>query len=71
MEELGNLELSLVKVLNKKTGQIQYFGVNDKHYDAMLACGGSNLDLEYDWAWLGSVNISEEILNEQGYFYKD
>lgn len=64
---MSNLELSLVWVLDKKTGIKRYYGVNNKHYDAML-CG----EIEgLDWGWLGDVLISEEILNEQGLFYKD
>lgn len=65
------MELSLVCIKNKLTGKLQYFGVNDRHYDAMLASGGSSLEDEFEWDWLGDINISEEILNEQGYFYKD
>ncbi len=65
------MELSLVSVKNKKTGKLSYFGVNDRHYDAMLACGGSSIELEYEWEWLGDIVIEEEILNEQGYFFKE
>lgn len=65
------MELSLVVITDKKTGRKSYFGVNDKHYDAMLACGGSVLDEISSWDWLGDINISEEILNEQGYFYRE
>lgn len=66
------MELSLVKIVDKNNPKSppRYFGVNDKHYDAMLSSGGSNLDIEYEWYWLGDVNISEEILNEQGYYCK-
>lgn len=65
------MELSLVKITNKKTNKVSYSAVNDRHYDGMLACGGSNLELEYDWDWLGDVEIDEQILNEQGWFFKD
>jgi hypothetical protein len=61
------MELSLVVVIDKKTNKGRYYAVNNKHYDAMLASGGSSLDDEYEWKWLGDVNISEEILQEEGY----
>lgn len=64
------MELSLIRLTNKKTNKTTYHAVNDKHYDGMLASGGSNLDLEYEWAWIGDVEISEDVLNEQGYFIK-
>lgn len=63
---MDNLELSLVCVTDKITGKKQYFGVNDKHYDAMLATGGSVLDTLYEWDWLGEVIIQEDILKESG-----
>lgn len=63
------MELSLVVVKNKLTGKSTFHAVNDKHYDAMLASGGSVIDEEYEWDWLGSVEISEEILNEQGFYW--
>lgn len=59
------LELNLVAIKNKQTHKIQYFAVNDKHYDGMLAGSGSSIDLEYEWNWLGSVFISDEILTEE------
>lgn len=65
------MELSLVVIKNKITGKSTYHAVNDKHYDAMLASGGSDLEEVYDWHWMGDVEISEEILNEQGFFWKD
>ena len=66
------MELNLVSVLDKETNRVTYHAVNDKHYDGMLASGGCwELEKRYDWDWLGDVEISEEILNEQGYFYKD
>lgn len=65
------MKLSLVKVTNKSTNKSEYFGINDKHYDAMLASSGSNLDLEYCWHWLGDIHISEEILNEERFFFKE
>lgn len=65
------MELNLVKIINKKTKRVMYFGVNDRHYDGMLATGGSNLDDLHEWNWLGDVTISEKILNEQGYFWLD
>lgn len=65
------MELSLIVIKNKKTGESTYHALNDKHYDAMLATGGSNFDLEYEWAWMGSVLIPEEVLNEQGFFWKE
>lgn len=59
------MELSLVAVKDETTGRVTYFGVNDKHYDAML-CG----ELEgFSWRWLGQIIIEEEILNEEGYYY--
>lgn len=61
------MTLNLVSIKEKATGKVRYYGVNDKHYDAMLATGGSNLDLEYDWNWLGDVEISEEILTEENH----
>lgn len=63
------MELSLIKYIHPD-GKIQYFTVNDKHYDGMLA---SQLDeAKYGkWEWLGDVIIDEEILNEQGYFWQD
>ena len=65
------MELNLIKVTNKKTGQLRYYAINDKHYDAMLGTGGSNFDLEYEWDWLGDVDICEDSLETKGYFYKD
>lgn len=61
------MELNLIQIKNKKTGQTTYHGVNDNHYDAMLASGGSNLDDLYEWSWLGDVVISEDVLFEEGY----
>ncbi len=61
------MELSLVWVLNQSTGRKQYFAVNDRHYDAMLA---GEID-GYEWGWLGDVTIEEHVLNEQNYYYKD
>lgn len=59
-----NLELNLVCVFNKKENTKQYFAVNDKHYDAMLASG----DIDgYEWKWLGNVIIEEQILFEEGF----
>lgn len=40
------MELNLVSVRNQLTGKLTYHGVNDKHYDAMLACGEL---AGYDW----------------------
>lgn len=66
------MELELVAVTNKNTGVVQYYAVNDQHYDGMLASGGCHeLEKDYDWKPLGIVRITEEILNEQGYFWKD
>jgi hypothetical protein len=65
------MELNLVSVKNKTTGKVAYYGVDDRHYDAMLASGGSNLDDEFEWNWLGQVEVSEEILGEEGYFPRD
>lgn len=58
-----NLVLNLVCITNRLTGKKQYFGVNDKHYDAMLA-----VEIEgYSWEWLGDVIIEEDILEEMNY----
>ena len=59
------MNLNLVWVLDKATGKKSYFGVNDKHFDGMLASG----DIDgYEWGWEGlEVTISEEILYEEGY----
>lgn len=65
------MELNLVSVLNKETNKVTYHAVNDRHYDGMLAAGGSEFEDKHPWDWLGDVEISEEILNEQGYFYKE
>lgn len=65
------MQLSLVKITHRATGKVTYYAVNDKHYDAMLACGGSSLEDEYLWEWIGDVEVSQEVLNEQGYFHKD
>lgn len=66
------MELNLVWVKDKETGRTTYFAVNDKHYDAMLACGGCwEIEKRSEWGWLGSVEITEEILNEQGYYFKE
>ncbi len=65
------MELSLVWVLNKKTGKKQYFGVNDKHYDAMLVGGCWEIEKDYEWGWLGDINIEDDILKEEGYYYWD
>lgn len=64
------MQLYLVKIRDKTTKKVSYHAVNDKHYDAMLAGGGSNLDDLYSWEWLGDVEISDEILNEEGYCYE-
>lgn len=58
------LELNLVCVIDTKDGSKQYFGVNDKHFDAMLAAGTVD---GYEWNWVGEVFISSDILFEQGY----
>lgn len=65
------MTLNLVKILDKKTGTSSYHAVNDLHYNAMLAGGGSYYDDIYSWEWLGDIEISEEVLNEEGLFYKD
>lgn len=65
------IELSLVRVTDVKTGKISYFGVSDKEYDGMLACGGSVLEQEYSWDWLGDVSISENALREKGYHFQE
>ncbi len=61
------MELELVWVRELPDGRKNYFAVNDKHYDAMLAGEIQG----WEWDRVGTVSISEEILNEQGYFYKD
>lgn len=65
------LELDLVSIKNRKTGLKQCYGLNESHYNGMLASGGSAFDYEYSWEYLGSVVIGDDILNECGYFYKD
>lgn len=65
------MELSLVQIKDKQTGKITYYGVNDKHYDAMLASGGSDLDDQFEWNWLGDVCVDEQILMEEGYIHKN
>jgi len=65
---MQDLVLSLVKITNKLTGKVTYCGVNDKHYDGMLASGGCwELEKEWEWTWLGDVSISLEILGEEGF----
>lgn len=64
-----HLVLNLVCITDKKTGKKSYFGVNDKHYDAMLACEGSSLEESSSWEWLGDVTIEEHILAEEGRMY--
>ena len=61
--------LNLVRIKNKVSGAIEYFGINDKHYDAMLASGGSNLDLTYEWELLGDVVIENHNLLEAGWIW--
>ncbi len=65
------MELDLVKIVNKKTKGVTYHAVNDKHYNAMLAGAGSNLDDLYDWQYVGSVEIEDEILEEEGFIRND
>lgn len=66
------MEITLIWILDKKTGIKRYYGVTEKEYDGMLACGGSHFYEEnYEWGWLGDVTISEKALNYQGYFYRD
>lgn len=60
--------LNLVSIKDKRTGKITYYAVNNKHYDIMLDSGGCNFDLTHEWGWLGDVNISEQVLNEEGYW---
>ncbi len=67
---MGGLNLHLVRIINKEDNSTNYFGVNDKHLDAMLNSGGTDLDLIFYWGLEGKVNISEDILNEQGYYRK-
>lgn len=64
------MELSLVQIKDKQTGKVTYYGVNDKHYDGMLATGGSILDDQYEWKWLGDVVVDEQVLIEEGYIHK-
>jgi hypothetical protein len=61
------MELSLVKITNKLTGKVSYHAVNDNQYDAMLATGGSKYDEEYDWVWLGDVEVSHDAVISKGY----
>jgi hypothetical protein len=63
--------LNLVKIKNIKTNTVSYHAVNELHYNSMLACGGTSYELEFEWEYMGDVEISEEILNEEGVFYKD
>ena len=65
------MELDLVEITTLATGEKRYFAVNDRHYDAMLACGGSDLDLVYSWRRLGTVVIEEEILHEEGWQWRE
>lgn len=63
---MHNLELSLVEVTNLTTNRKSYFGVNDRHYDAMLAG-----EIEgFSWKWLGDVLVEEAILQEEGLMWK-
>lgn len=59
------MELSLVCILDEKTKVKTYHAVNDYHYDGMLAGEIQGLS----WSWLGQVYITEEILNEEGFYY--
>ena len=55
------ITLDLVKVIDPK-GKVQYFGVNDKHYDGMLASG----DIPgYSWEPVGEVTVEGHILEEE------
>lgn len=66
------MELSLIKITNKHTKAVTYRALNDRHYDAYLATGGCwEFEKDYEWVYLSDVEISEEILNEQGWFLKD
>ncbi len=65
------MELNLISIKDLKTGRITYHAVNDKHYDGILATGGSNFDLSYEWKYLGDISITEEILNEEKWFKFD
>ena len=59
--EKHNLTLDLVEVTELATGKKTYFGVNDRHYDAMLAG-----EIEgYSWRPLGEVTVEEHILQEE------
>ena len=65
------MELDLI-IYTDAEGKKTYHAVNDKHYEAMGACGhGLDESIYGSWDWLGDVQISEEILNEQGYYYKE
>lgn len=61
--------LNLV-MIKDSFGKKEYFAVNDKHYDAMLACGGTSLDYTHSWEYLGDIEISGVILEEEGYKYE-
>ena len=63
------MELNLIKYI-RPDGKIQYFAVNDRHYDGMLAAPLDETEFG-KWDWLGDVIIEEDILNEQGYFWQD
>lgn len=66
------MEVTLIWILDKNTGIKRYYGVTEKEYDGMLACGGARFyEEQYEWGWLGDVTISEKALNYQGYFYRD
>lgn len=67
MIEQRTLTLNLVSITTKSDNSTRYYGVNDKHYDGMLATGGSILDDQYSWRYLGDVMIEEQILNEEGF----
>mgnify|MGYP006921399822 FL=1 len=61
------MELRLIKITNKLTGDYQYHAINDKQYDTMLATGGSKYDDEIDWVWLGDVEVPHETVISKGY----
>jgi len=64
------MELSLIKI-KYPDGLTSYHAVNDLHYDAMLTCGHLDPKVYGGWDWMGDVTIDEEILNEQGFYWKE
>jgi hypothetical protein len=62
----GGVELNLVAITERATGKTTYHAVDDRSYDAMLATGGSDLDMQYDWKYLGPVHVSHRDIHYTG-----